>query len=274
MLPQSSPQRKTHFLVPFEGWKMWEMNQGSESLRKHMGFFSCNCRRNLVSNEARVSLQKEVALGLVSVHWVEYPLQTWCFQTLVGDVCEMSILPWLFSSVVIFPDMAKKDFSYQVRPFLYREHFWNAFQEKESASCTPVLREGEAVHGCPCHSDRRSWFGTEARVVFLSQEALGMESLFRGECMKHLHCLQSLVFWFCLDGHSALFVQTSLVLFSLLVQTRHGHAQTTVSWMENLFEVLFRNCRVMHKLLNAWGLRYCIVNFYPDCMNRLFAVSP
>ena len=117
------------------------------------------------------------------------------------------------SSVLIFPNIAKKDFSWQIITSLYREHFWNTFQAKETPCCTPVLREGEAVHGCPCHSDRRSWFGTEARVVFLSQEALGMEFIQGGECMKQTGFFQSLNYWGFCGGDSAQFVRSSPGLF-------------------------------------------------------------
>ena len=54
------------------------------------------------------------------------------------------------SSVLIFPNIAKKDFSWQIITSLYREHFWNTFQAKETPCCTPVLREEKAGHWCLC----------------------------------------------------------------------------------------------------------------------------
>ena len=113
------------------------------------------------------------------------------------------------SSVMIFPSIAKKDISCQIRPFLYREHFWNAFRAKGTPWPTPVLREVEAGHWCLCHKDRRNLFGKEASVAFLSKAALGIESLYWGYCMKQPGFFHSLVFWSFCDGHSALFVWTS-----------------------------------------------------------------
>ena len=133
------------------------------------------------------------------------------------------------SSVLIFPNIAKKDFSWQIITSLYREHFWNTFQAKETPCHTQVLREEEAGHWSLCHNDWRVWCRKEARVAFLSKEALEMESVYRGECIEQPRCLPSLVFWSCFDGRSAVFVQTSPVLFSTLVQTRHGHAQSAIS---------------------------------------------
>ena len=78
------------------------------------------------------------------------------------------------SSVMIFPSIAKKDFSCQIRPFLYREHFWNAFQAKETPCHTLGLREEGAVHWCLCHHDRSIRCWKEISVGFLSKELLGM----------------------------------------------------------------------------------------------------
>ena len=141
---------------------------------------------------------------------------------------QFALVLWT-SSVLIFPDTAKQDFTCQIRPFLYREHFCNTFQAKKTPCCTTGPREEEAGPWCLCHKDRRIWCGKEARVAFLSKEALEMESVYRGECIEQPRCLPSLVFWSCFDGRSAVFVQTSPVLFSTLVQTRHGHAQSAIS---------------------------------------------
>ena len=67
------------------------------------------------------------------------------------------------SYVLISSDIANKDFSCKIRPFLYREHFWNAFPAKETPCCTPVFREEEEWHFCFCHNVRRSRCDKEAR---------------------------------------------------------------------------------------------------------------
>ena len=75
-----------------------------------------------------------------------------------------------------------------------------------------TLREEEAGHWCICHNDRRIICGKEARVSFLSKEALGVGSVYWGECTTQTVCFQSLDFWSFLSGISALFVWNSLVL--------------------------------------------------------------
>ena len=76
----------------------------------------------------------------------------------------------------------------------------------------PQLREEEAGHWCLCHNDRRIICGKEARVSFLSKEALGVGSVYWGECTTQTICFQSLDIWSFLSGISALFVWNSLVL--------------------------------------------------------------
>ena len=99
------------------------------------------------------------------------------------------------SYVLIFPDIAKTDFSCHIILLLYRVHFRNAFQEMETACHKPELREEEAGHWCLCHNDRRHLYGKEARVAFLIKDALGMESIYWGGCMKQPGCFQCFVFW-------------------------------------------------------------------------------
>ena len=79
---------------------------------------------------------------------------------------------------------------------------------------------------------------------FPEQRGLGMESVVGGECMKQPGYLKSMVFWSCFYGHTALFVQTSPMLCSPLVQTRHGHDQSAISWKANTFEVPWRHWKV------------------------------
>lgn len=91
-------------------------------------------------------------------------------------------------------------------------------------------------------------------MVFLSKKALGMESIYGGECMRKPQCLKSLVFWSLFDDHSALFVRTSPVIFSLLVPTMHGQAQSVVSWKEMTFEVPFMHWKIpaLNQVFSKW----------------------
>ena len=84
----------------------------------------------------------------------------------------------------------------------------------------------------------------EARVAFLSKEAFGMGFVYRGECTKQPSCLQSNFFLDLFNGHSALFLQTSPVFCSPLVQTSHDHDQSADSINENKFEVYIRQWKV------------------------------
>ena len=68
-----------------------------------------------------------------------------------------------------------------------------------------------------------------------------MEYIDRAECMEQPCCLQSLVSLSCFDGHSALFVQSSPVLCSPLVQTRHCHEYCAVPRKGNTYEVPFKH---------------------------------
>ena len=106
--------------------------------------------------------------------------------------------------------------------------FWNAFQVNETPCHTQGLREKEAGPCCLLHNDMRIRCGKEARIAFLSKEALGMWSVVRDECMEQPGACNLLFLELFLMA-SALFVQSRPVLFSLLVQTRHGHAQSAIS---------------------------------------------
>ena len=95
MPPQSSPQRRTRLECLLSDEQKLAMSQGSEIEAAHW-FISQNFRGILEWKWARVDYLDQDALGLVSIHWVEYPLQTGHFQTLVCEVCEMSICSWLY----------------------------------------------------------------------------------------------------------------------------------------------------------------------------------
>ena len=97
--------------------KPWNYPRLREQEAAH-GSFSPNCRRRLVRIEARVAFLNQEALGLVSVHRVEYSLQSWCLQTLVCDVCEMPILPWLYKRFAVIPWYCKEGFLMPNQPLL------------------------------------------------------------------------------------------------------------------------------------------------------------
>jgi len=65
-VPSEFSTKKNTFGVPFEGWKICEMNQGSESKRQHIGIFTALIGEFCFAN--RQGLFSEPALGLVSIH--------------------------------------------------------------------------------------------------------------------------------------------------------------------------------------------------------------
>lgn len=71
-----------------------------------------------------------------------------------------------------------------------------------------------------------------------------MEYIDGAECMEQLFCFPSLVFSSCFDGHSALFIKSSPVLCSPIVQRRHGHAHCDISRKGNTFQMAFRHWKV------------------------------
>ena len=104
-----SDMEKRDFECPIrvlkKGEPIWNAFWGMEIPCKEPGLrgqeaahWNCsrNCRRRLVWKYAMVAFLNQDPLGLVSVHWVEYPLQPWRFQILGCDICEMSILPWSY----------------------------------------------------------------------------------------------------------------------------------------------------------------------------------
>lgn len=122
----------------------------------------------------------------------------WCLWNVI-----LALVVWT-NSMLIFPNNAKKYISCQIRHFLYRVHYWNSFQAKVTPWSTPGLREEKAGPWCLCHQDRRSRYGKESSMAFLSKDALEMESVCGSECMKQPRWRQSLVFWSFFNGHSAL----------------------------------------------------------------------
>ena len=128
------------------------------------------------------------------------------------------------------PDIAnKKDFSCQIRPFLYREQLWSVFKAMEYPCCTPEIREEEAGHWCFCHTDKRIRCGKEAMVALLSKEALGMGSIYGVECTNNPQLLQSLHFCRFVMTILPFLYKLTMCWFSPLVQPRHGFVHSAVS---------------------------------------------
>lgn len=142
------------------------------------------------------------------------------------------------SSVLIFPDTAKKDFSPLIRRFLYRMHFWNAFQALKTPYHKPEQREEYAGHWCLCHHNRGCWCGKEANMAFLSKKVLGMEFVYICVCTKQPRCLKSCFMEFFRWPFCPV-CKFNPVLFSPLVQTRHRHVSSDIHRKVNTFEVSF-----------------------------------
>jgi len=76
--------------------------------------------------------------------------------------------------------------------------------------------------------------------AFLSKVALEMESVYIGEYMKKPWCLQPIVFWvfLCVRKILPFLFEIPMCWFSLLVQPRHCHAQSAISWKGTRLKVL------------------------------------
>ena len=120
------------------------------------------------------------------------------------------------SSVLIVPNIANKDFSCQIRSFLYREPCWNAFQAKESLCCTPALRKEGAGHWFLCRNDRRIRCGNEVWWHSWARSHGGW-SLYIEVNVKALTLL-ALCFVEFLQWQFCLFIRRSPVQFSPMCQ--------------------------------------------------------
>ena len=76
--------------------------------------------------------------------------------------------------------------------------------------------------------------------AFLSKVALEMESVYIGEYMKKPWCLQPIVFWvfLCVRKILPFLFEIPMCWFSPLVQPRHCHAQSAISWKGTRLKVL------------------------------------
>ena len=221
------------------------MNQSSESKRQYIGVVPAIVGEVSFGN-------RQGLLSLTKTHW------GWCLFIELNILCNLEapkLLLWRLGkvhfalvvqtrNVLIFPDISKKD-SPAISDHSSTENtFVMPSKQRKHSATHQCSGEEETGHWCLCHNDRRHCFGKESRVAFLSQGALGIGSIYRGEWRKQPCLLQYLVFWSYFNGHSALVLWTSPVPLSLLVQTRHGLAQSAISWKENMFEVLFRQWEI------------------------------
>ena len=197
-----------------------------------------------------------IGAGAHSLSWI--PVQTWCFQTVDSEICEMSILPWSWKLAIWWYSPILKRRSYHAKSdSSSSENSLECLQAKETPCSTPMQRE-ERGNCCLCHNDRWYLCGKEARVDFwarrlwgwvpytevmsmwergtgglLSKEALGMGSVYWGECTNQQGCFQSLVFCSFSNGYYALFVRTSHVLLFPTCANNAWPCPVCVSWKEN-----------------------------------------
>lgn len=114
--------------VPFMGWKHCARNHCSVSKRKHFGLSPTMCRRMLEGKKIRVTFISIGSFALVSFYWVEYTLQKYHFQSLVGDVCVRTVLYWLHELVMCcLTPRWKRRISHGKADFS-GEHVWSGFQ--------------------------------------------------------------------------------------------------------------------------------------------------
>ena len=169
--------------------------------------------------------------GVRSLSWIfsatkRFPSTClWCLSNVY-----FSLVLWTIY-VLIFPKIAKRDFSCQIWHFLYREHFWNAFQAMETPCHPRVLWKDEAGRFYLWHSDRRCQRGKAVRVPFLSQEALGMQSVDRGECTEQLVACNLLISGVVLRAMLPCLYKLALCCFPHLC--KQGMVMTHLSSLES-----------------------------------------
>ena len=96
-------------------------------------------------------------------------------------------------------------------------------------------------------NDRRIQCGKEARVAFLSKDALGIECVYRSEYMKQPGSSQLLFSGDLVMANLPCFYELAMSCSSALVQTRYCHAQFDVSEKENTFEVFSGKGKSLHQ---------------------------
>ena len=177
-----------------------QLTRDQRAMAAHWNF-SQNCSESLVFEKRKVVLLNPYTLRLVYIHWVEYPLETWHFQTLVFEVCEMSIVLWSYELAMCWysPIHKRRIFMPNQSSPLQRT-LLECLSSKGNLCHTLGIWMEEAGYGCLFQNDRRNLCGKEASVAFLSKEALGMESLYWSEYTNQPGCFHSLDFWrFCDD---------------------------------------------------------------------------
>ena len=132
--------------------------------------------RGLGGKMATFALMSKDALGVGFIHWVEYTLQQECFNilSLWRRWDGPSALAVRTSYVLVFLDIEKKIFSWQIRLLLKEEHLWSAFQVMETSCTKPVLGMIWATLWLICPRYSRGLCGKKAMVDFLSKDTLGL----------------------------------------------------------------------------------------------------
>ena len=238
MLSQSSPKRKICLECLLSDAKWVHLTRAQRARGSTLEYF-LHLNWGIVRKESGDVFWTSIGASVCSLSWISSAILT-LSKTCLQIFWKVHFAMILRSSyVLIFPDIAKKDFSCQIRPFLYRQHFWNAFQAKDTPCGKPVLRQLEAGHCCLCHNDRRIWCWTEARVAFLIKRhwdgVLIWRWMYKAKTLLSISCLLEIFWW-----NSPLFVWNSLVFIFPACANKTWTCPICCLWKENNFEMPFR----------------------------------
>lgn len=165
-----------------------------------------------------------IGAGAHSLSWI--PVQTWCFQTVDSEICEMSILPWSWKLAIWWYSPILKRMSYHAKSdSSSSENSFEFLQAKETPCSTPMQRE-ERGNCCLCHNDRWYLCGKEARVDFWARRLWGWV-LYTEVNVRINKDASNLLFSVVLAmAIMHCLFELAMCCFSPLVQTMHGHAQS------------------------------------------------
>ena len=171
-----------------------------------------NCRWILIWKLASVVFLNQDAMGLVSSHWVEYPLHPWCFQSLVQCSQDGHFAMIIRTSyVLLFHDIETPAPNYCSE--CMKQHIGTSYRKKQGRK--------------------------KASVAFLSQDALGLVSVHWVYILSNKDASKLLFSRACVLAILPWLHEPAMVLFTPLVNRRHCHAKLDF-YSKNTFAVPFK----------------------------------
>ena len=143
------------------------------------------------------------------------------------------------SSVLLFPDMGKKEFFCQCRLLLKGDAVCSAFHGMETPFTEPVLRDQRQVIGSSPARCRRILGGKNSRVAFLTIDVFGLMSSLSWKHVAYKSLPNS--HWWCLGrGRFAQVVWMSYVLLIPEVERKDFSYQIRLLISGEYFGVAFK----------------------------------